>query len=131
LIALALWETGRGIAKSIRERRKLSKRKSYSLALDVALLLLAALITIGTMLGCILALDYFGLAEKPLIWLAAIPILLVYWLANHFRRKLERRWRDRAVEAERDRPAGQGRGSRQQSSLVLLGTKASICDSTL
>jgi len=81
---------------SVRERRGFSRRKSYSLGLDLTVLAGSSIVGIGTTLCLMLALDHFGLMQKPYIWLAAVPLVGTYFLGNQIRRKLERHLGHRA-----------------------------------
>ena len=89
-IAFAIWSTGRGIVGSMRERRRLSKRKSYSLGLDVAALLLSSSVGLGGGALVMLALDHFGLMRWPYMWLSAVPLLAAWIFGNRLREKVER-----------------------------------------
>jgi 4-hydroxybenzoate polyprenyltransferase len=90
-VAVGLWTTARAVVDSIRERRGFSKRRSYSLALDLTALFLSSVIGIAGAIGLMLILDRFGLSEKPFIWLSAMPLLLAYVLGDYAREKIQNR----------------------------------------
>lgn len=60
-IAYAIWNTGRAVMSSVRERRRFSKRKTYSLRLDLTILLVSSVLGVGAALLLMLALDRLGL----------------------------------------------------------------------
>jgi hypothetical protein len=90
-IVFGVWSTGRAILHSVRERRGFSRRKNYSLGLDLTVLAGSSIVGVGAALCVMLPLDHFGLMTKPYIWLAGIPLLAAYFLGNRVRQGLERR----------------------------------------
>jgi len=90
-IAYAIWSTGRAIVSSVRERHRFSKRKAYSLKLDLTVLLVSSVVGLGAALLLMLALDRFGLMRKPYIWVSAAPLIAAWLLGNRVREKFERR----------------------------------------
>jgi 4-hydroxybenzoate polyprenyltransferase len=90
-IAFGLWSTGRAVVRSVRERRELSKRKTYSLRRDLTVLMLSSMLAVGAGLLLMLALDSFGLMRKPYIWVSAAPLIAAWLLGNRLREKVELR----------------------------------------